>query len=158
MVSNTCPLLLHWKPKWLQFTEGGGVLHGIRVINLVLLFDYMVNFYYRKKRLWYVLMYFFNELYNMYSHVLKSTALCAHHSPCFPGNCSDTISCQCSDGFTGDTGRNRCKTCKLRFFFISVRSRYLCNFVWKDLKQRFMTFAKGQRNFVMMLRKSCHTY
>nr|XP_034323636.1 uncharacterized protein LOC105326363 [Crassostrea gigas] len=36
--------------------------------------------------------------------------LCAHHSPCFPGNCSDTISCQCSDGFTGDTGLNRCKT------------------------------------------------
>lgn len=95
--------------------KGGGYSMEFGVIYLVFLFYYLVNFYYRNKRLWHALM-FFSMNCNMYSCFLKSTALCAHHSPCFPGNCSDTISCQCSDGFTGDTGLNRCKTCKLRFF------------------------------------------
>ncbi|XP_048736746.2 uncharacterized protein LOC125651937 [Ostrea edulis] len=38
------------------------------------------------------------------------TPLCSHHSPCFPGECTDTINCQCNAGFTGDGGLQRCKT------------------------------------------------
>lgn len=52
----------------------------------------------------------------IYSNLFEFTALCSHHSPCFPGNCSDTINCQCNDGFMGDRGLNRCKTCMLSKF------------------------------------------
>lgn len=120
------------------------------VIYLVFLFYYLVNFYYRNKRLWHALM-FFSMNCNMYSCVLDSTALCAHHSPCFPGNCSDTISCQCSDGFTGDTGLNRCKTCKLRFFNFALDIHVtLSEKIWNE---SLWHFAKGQRNFAMIHQK-----
>ncbi|XP_061173427.1 uncharacterized protein LOC133182595 [Saccostrea echinata] len=38
-----------------------------------------------------------------------ATPLCSHHSPCFPGRCSDSIHCQCSSGFSGLNGLDRCK-------------------------------------------------
>lgn len=39
-------------------------------------------------------------------------ALCSYHSPCFPGTCADTVTCQCHDGFSGLIGNQRCRTSK----------------------------------------------
>ncbi|XP_061168936.1 uncharacterized protein LOC133178201 [Saccostrea echinata] len=54
----------------------------------------------------------------MYVHALKliqdffakHVTLCSYHSPCFPGTCSNSVNCQCYQGFSGQNGSQRCKT------------------------------------------------
>nr|XP_034323632.1 uncharacterized protein LOC105320732 isoform X2 [Crassostrea gigas] len=69
--------------------------------------------------------------------------LCSHHSPCFPGNCSDTINCQCNNGFTGDIRNNRCKTLDINNIpTITKASAFLANIERTGEKRelyRFMT-------------------
>ncbi|XP_062593096.1 von Willebrand factor D and EGF domain-containing protein-like [Saccostrea cucullata] len=36
--------------------------------------------------------------------------MCAHHHPCFPGECNNMIHCRCTYGFSGEGGLERCKT------------------------------------------------
>lgn len=77
------------------------------------------------------------------------TPLCAHHSPCFPGNCSDTINCQCSDGFKtslterGETGLQRCKELDINNVpIITKATAFLANIERTGQKRelyRFMT-------------------
>ncbi|XP_062588097.1 uncharacterized protein LOC134249768, partial [Saccostrea cucullata] len=73
--------------------------------------------------------------------------LCSYHLPCFPGTCTDSIHCQCKEGFSGNSGLDLCRSMtSLASPTISQCSSFLANIERTGQKRelyKFMADSSG---------------